>query len=621
MASLPAVNYISNAARTTAEVQAALEATIETVRQSAGQNSEATSVLAADAFTPTRFSHAVDTEGAAATDNLANIVTTNLPDGSLLLIRPVSAARVVTVKHNAGGAGQIALANGVDKALTSPTTSFLLLRRNGANWEEVPLGGGAGGAIWATASGTNAITLTPSAPVVRAQFPSILFVAANANTAAVTVNDGNGSVNLRSQTGAALGANAIVAGTLYQIAWDGTQYRIVGNPVTNASSFATGGYTATGGETTVTVSEAVPAAGAIEFFRNNVRQRPGTDYSASGTTSITLTVAATNGETFWWLHSGTTQFSGGSAGNLAFDPFTGNGSQTAFTLSQAPSNDANLAVYVSGIRQRPTVDYTTSGNTLTMAVAPANGVPIYAFSISTLPIGVPSNNSVGPAQIQANAVTPDKLARSGTAGQVLTSNGAGADPSYQTISPGVPTGVVSDYVGTAAPSGWVLLDGRTIGSASSGATNRANADTQALYELLWNSMANTEAPVSSGRGASAAADFAANKTITIPDARGRVIAGRDNMGGTNANRLTSGGSGITGTTLGVAGGTETHTLTTAQMPSHTHSESTGGGGVNAGMGCGSALNSTAGTTTGSAGSGNAHQNTQPTLVLNKIIKL
>ena len=186
------------------------------------------------------------------------------------------------------------------------------------------------------------------------------------------------------------------------------------------------------------------------------------------------------------------------------------------------------------------------------------------------------------------------------------------------------TGVVKDYIGTNAPSGYVLLSGRTIGDASSGATERANADTSALFTLLWDSMANTEAAVSGGRGASAAADFAAHKTITLPDARGRVIAGKDNMGGTTASRLTSGGSGITGTTLGTSGGAESVTLTAAQsgLPSHTHSYTAALANDAAGAGNGNAVASAS--TTGAAGpssASSAHSSTQPTLVLNKIIKL
>jgi microcystin-dependent protein len=57
----------------------------------------------------------------------------------------------------------------------------------------------------------------------------------------------------------------------------------------------------------------------------------------------------------------------------------------------------------------------------------------------------------------------------------------------------------------------------------------------------------------------------------VPDARGRVVAGRDNMGGTAASRITSASSGFDGATLGAAGGNQAHTLTTAQMPQHAHS--------------------------------------------------
>jgi len=137
-----------------------------------------------------------------------------------------------------------------------------------------------------------------------------------------------------------------------------------------------------------------------------------------------------------------------------------------------------------------------------------------------------------------------------------------------------PTGQVGHTYASAAPAGWVFAAGRTIGSAASGATERANADTAALFALLW-ALDATLFPVTtstggaSTRGASAAADFAANKRIQLPDHRGRVTAGVDNVGGA-ANRLTSAAGGVDATKLGSAGGAATHTLTTAQMPAHAH---------------------------------------------------
>lgn len=142
------------------------------------------------------------------------------------------------------------------------------------------------------------------------------------------------------------------------------------------------------------------------------------------------------------------------------------------------------------------------------------------------------------------------------------------------LGPGVeqiPTGSMFDYlsVGTA-PSGYIYADGRTIGNASSGATNLASSLTRKLYILLWNNFPNSILPVSGGRGASALADFNANKTITLPDLRGRTTFGLDNMGGTPANRITSGISAINGTQIGATGGAQSVVLGISTMPSHTH---------------------------------------------------
>ena len=121
------------------------------------------------------------------------------------------------------------------------------------------------------------------------------------------------------------------------------------------------------------------------------------------------------------------------------------------------------------------------------------------------------------------------------------------------------TGDVKATYKVAADSGWIMANDGSIGSAGSGATNRANADTEPLYTLFWNNIADADAPVSGGRGASAAADFGANKPMTIPKALGRSLASA------------GAGSGLTSRALGSALGTETKTIVEGNLPSHAHS--------------------------------------------------
>lgn len=202
------------------------------------------------------------------------------------------------------------------------------------------------------------------------------------------------------------------------------------------------------------------------------------------------------------------------------------------------------------------------------------------------------------------------------------------------------TGTILDFAGTTAPNGWLMCYGQAVNTAD--------------YPNLFAAIGTTYNVGGESSG-----------TFRLPDARGRAVIGKDDMGGTAANRVTTGGGGIDGKTLGAAGGTETHTLTTAQMPAHTHANtlndpghahantlsdpghthghnaaaniggsSTGGGGfaINAqggatisAAGTGISINNAgAGTgatiTNASQGSGGAHPNVQPGIVFNKIIK-
>ena len=133
---------------------------------------------------------------------------------------------------------------------------------------------------------------------------------------------------------------------------------------------------------------------------------------------------------------------------------------------------------------------------------------------------------------------------------------------------GIPTGAWMGWDALTAPTGWVRKNGKTIGSAASSATERANADTEDLFSFLWNNFADAECPVTGGRGAAAAADFAANKPIALPDWRGRTPFGLDTMGNTAAGRLTS--AVIADATInGKSLGADKQTLIQANIPSYT----------------------------------------------------
>jgi len=245
-------------------------------------------------------------------------------------------------------------------------------------------------------------------------------------------------------------------------------------------------------------------------------------------------------------------------------------------------------------------------------VVKAGGVEVATLtgtqSLSNKTIASPANVSAttGNAAIIA-ATGPDtnidiNLTPKGT-GSVLI-NGAGGFL--------IPTGSVMPFAGTTAPSGWLLSFGQAVSRST-------YADLFAIIGTTYGVGDNST-------------------TFNLPDLRGRTAAGKDDMGGSSANRLTGTSGGVDGDILGGTGGLETHTLTEAQMPAHKH----GSGGLtksnidlgvygitttdvpglasqaaDAGFGTSSASSQPF---TQTVGGGGAHNNVQPTIILNYIIK-
>ena len=91
------------------------------------------------------------------------------------------------------------------------------------------------------------------------------------------------------------------------------------------------------------------------------------------------------------------------------DSMTGDGSDTTLTLSQTPDSVIDVAIYYDGIMQRPGIEYTLAGNTITFTTAPANGVFICALTGGAENIASPMVDSVTTDKLVDGVVTNAKI--------------------------------------------------------------------------------------------------------------------------------------------------------------------------------------------------------------------
>jgi len=116
----------------------------------------------------------------------------------------------------------------------------------------------------------------------------------------------------------------------------------------------------------------------------------------------------------------------------------------------------------------------------------------------------------------------------GTSGQVLTSNGAAA-PSW--TSAATPAGVVQQYAGATAPTGYLLCQGQAV--------------SRTTYAVLFAVVTTT---YGAGDGST---------TFNVPNLQGKIPVGLNSAD-------------LSFDTRGETGGEKTHAISTAEMPGHTH---------------------------------------------------
>lgn len=319
------------------------------------------------------------------------------------------------------------------------------------------------------------------------------------------------------------------------------------------------------------------------------------------------TYAATGGTDTLTIPNGAS----GTARNMYIE-FTGTGGGTVLV-------PANKKLYFVYNNTSSAITVKVSGQTGVSVPAAAkmilvcNGTDIVVATnyLAALSLGAAlpvASGGTGLATLTANNVilgngsSAPSFVAPGASGNLLTSNGTTWTSAAVTTE--FVAGMLMPYAGSSAPSGWLMCYGQAVSRT-------------VTYSDLFAAIGTS---YGSGDGST---------TFNIPDLRGRVPAGKDNMGGVAASRLTSAISGVAGATLGASGGDErqqshNHTATDS---GHTHSIGTpsqtgiiqGGGLSGYSTSGGTSGTGSANITVSTTGAGSS-QNVQPTLIFNYIIK-
>jgi microcystin-dependent protein len=316
--------------------------------------------------------------------------------------------------------------------------------------------------------------------------------------------------------------------------------------------------------------------------------------------------------------------------------------QTTFNVKQAGYDNTSTSAHSSGAVVEHCLDaYSIEQANRYVNLQTAKGDLISHSGTNTAKLSVGANNTVltadssvslgskwsliGSSSLASGAVTTEKIADSNVTtakiadSNVTTAKLADGSVTAEKIADGalpssVPTGMIAPFAGASAPLGWLFCQGQSV--------------SRTTYADLFTALGGVSSPY----GGVTSTNF------NVPDLKGRVPVGLDSAQTEFDVR-------------GETGGAKTHTLSTAQLPSHTHSGTTSTGLTNGTMiipefagpnhnadyltGWAASPATSLGnnssnfpganhdhafTTDGGSGTGQAHNNLQPYIVLNYIIK-
>ena len=299
---------------------------------------------------------------------------------------------------------------GTDSTLQLTAGNNITLTRNNAQEVTIAASGGGGGTVTVqknvyTANGSTTAFNTTSA-------------IANENNVQVYL-DGvyqskdNYTTNASTVTMATAPANGTSVELIHMVAVDGV--------------IARDSFTGNGSTTAYVLSMSISNENATQVYLDGVYQSKD-NYSTSGST-LTFSTAPPNGTAIEVVH-----IKAVNASSLNQNNFTGDGSTTAFTLSQTIDDEVKTFVFIQGVYQEKST-YSISGTTLTFTTAPQNGYTVEVMAFSTISVG---NAVTGATDWQSTIQTSNFTAVSGKGYFVNTTSGA--------VTVSLPAGSVGDEI-------------------------------------------------------------------------------------------------------------------------------------------------------------------------------
>jgi hypothetical protein len=241
--------------------------------------------------------------------------------------------------------------------------------------------------------------------------------------------------------------------------------------VSTSGVIARDSFTGNGSTTAYVLSMSISNENATQVYLDGVYQSKN-NYSTSGST-LERSTAPPNGTAIEVVHIKAVNTS-----SLNQNNFTGNGSTTAFTLSQSIDDEAKTFVFIQGVYQEKST-YSISGTTLTFSTAPQNGYTIEVMAFSTITVG---NSVIEATNWQSAIKTADFTASAGEGYFVNTTSG--------TVTVSLPAGSAGDEIhftdyASTFDTNQIIFDANGSQKIQGRTTNAKNTTEGATVRLIY----------------------------------------------------------------------------------------------------------------------------------------